>query len=181
MKNSITFLFILFTFSFSEIKAQQSDSTARLPLMKNKSQIFIAVIKTDVGIKKGILYDADEKTVKILDSFYQKVSFPVTGIKSIELRRSNALWFGFRSAFLPTEAYTLLLTLASTKYALAVFAAGTILALFAGGTFLLLSAVPSMSIHVDAPQDYIKKLSPLYRHSQAYLLKKNAPKLRMRT
>lgn len=181
MKNLITFLLFLMAFSFSNVKAQQSDSTARLPLMKSKSQIFIAVIKTDVGTKKGILYDADEKTVTILDSLYQKVSFPVTGIKSIEVRRSNALWFGFRSAFLPIEAYTLLLTIASSKYALAVFATGTILALFAGGTFLLLSAVPSMSIHVNTPQDYIKKLSPLYRHSQAYLLKKNAPKLRMRT
>jgi hypothetical protein len=181
MKNLITFLLFLIAFSFSELKAQQSDSTARLPLMKNKSKIFIAVIKTDVGTKKGILYDADERTVTILDSLYQKVSFPVTGIKSIELRRSNALWFGFRTVFLLTEAYTLLLTLAASKYALSVFAAGTILALFAGGTFLLLSAVPSMSIHVNTPQDYIKKLSPLYRHSQSYLLKKNAPKFRIRT
>jgi hypothetical protein len=181
MKNSITFLLIIFIFSFVDTQAQKNDSLVKPPLMKSKSQIFIAEIKTDEGVKKGILYDANEQEVIILDSAYQKMAIQVSGIKSIVLRRSNALWFGFRTVFLSTEAFTLLLTLAASKYALSVFATGTIFALFAGGTFLLLSAIPSMSIRVDTPQDYIEKLNPLHRHSQVYLIKQKDPKLRMKT
>jgi hypothetical protein len=181
MKNSITFLLILMAFSFAEVKAQQGDSTVRLPLMKSKSQIFIAKIQTDLGIQKGILYDADEKTVTILDSAYQKVSIDVASIKSIELRRSNALWYGFRAGFSITEIPVLLITSASSGYALVVLVVGTGFSLFVGGTFLLLSAIPSMSIDIENHEDYIDKLSPLRRHSQVYLLKKSAPKLRMRT
>ncbi len=186
MKNSITFLLILITFSFTGVKAQQNDSTARLPLLKNKSQIFIAKIKTNLGTKKGILYDADEKTVTILDSANQKVSIDVTNIKSIVLRRSNAPWFGFRTGFgiakIPVMALALAIAVSDVPgYALLILIYGFPYAAFVGGVFLLLSAIPSMSIHIDTPQNYIEKLNPLHRHSQVYLLKKYAPKLRMRT
>jgi hypothetical protein len=187
MKNSITFLLIIFIFSVVDLQAQNSDSlVVKPPLMKSKSQIFIAEIKTDEGVKKGILYDANEQEVIILDSAYQKMAIQVSGIKSIVLRRSNALWFGFRTGFVVTEIPVTLLAFALVAdsvpgWGLAIFVVGSGFALFVGGTFLLLSAIPSMSIRVDTPQDYIEKLNPLHRLSQVYLIKKNAPKLRMKT
>jgi hypothetical protein len=185
MKNTTTFLLIIFIFSFVNTQAQKNDSLVIPPLMKSKSQIFNAKIRTDLGTKTGILYDADEKTVTILDSLYQKVRIDVTSIKSIVLRRSNAPWFGFRTGFIIAETPVIALSLAIASevsgWGLLFLVYGSGYALFIGGSFLLLSAIPSMSIHIDTPQDYLEKLNSLHRHSQVYLIKKNAPKLRMRT
>jgi hypothetical protein len=180
MKNSITFLLILMAFSISEVKAQQSDSTARLPVMKKKSQIFIAEILTDIGLQKGVFYRADSIEVVILDSMFHAVSIPLKSIKTIKLRRSNALGYNFLVGFLATEGLTAAIAIllaydGLAKYFLLSFAVGVPLGLLVGTFLLVVSTAPNMTIHYDRnPRSYFKQLKIIQAHTQTYLLQQNA-------
>jgi hypothetical protein len=67
--------------------------------MKGKSQIFMAEIKTSVGTKKGILYEADSNKIVILDSLFQRIEIPISTAKLLIVKRMNAAGFGFKSGF----------------------------------------------------------------------------------
>jgi hypothetical protein len=187
MKNSITFLLILITFNFSEVKAQQSDSTAILTVMKTKSQIFIAEILTDSGLRKGIFYKADSSEVVILDSLFHPIKIALEHIKTLDLRRSNASGFSFRIGFGATLGFSagIALLLASDglgKFVIASFAVGVPLALLVGGVAVLLATAPNIRIRNDVnPKLYLKSLKYLKERSQIHLLKIEARKFRNKT
>jgi hypothetical protein len=185
MKTSFQFLLFLLIFTFSETQAQKSDSTGTTPVMKRKSQIFMAEIKTDAGTQKGILYEADSSGIVILDSLYQRVSIPLNSIKFIRINRSNSGWHGFKVGVIVGAAYIgLVATLIVPAFqptnmstasisGLGIFLTFSGLATANGLLFALLSKnVPNMYVDALSPDEYFKKLKKLRSKSQQFLVEK---------
>jgi hypothetical protein len=193
MKLIIYFSFFLLCF-VSEIQAQRTDSTARIPLMKSKYLIFIAELNTSEGLKKGILYDADSSGIVILDSSNQLIRFFLSEIKSIKIKNSKAGLRGFNSGFYPITAMIMLIVLpqiiiyglpaAGTWEALglATFTLGGIGAgLILGGIFAILSAsIPSSNIDLEKyPKKYLRQLKYIKLKTQQRFVKKLPKKIRL--
>jgi hypothetical protein len=179
MKTSFQFLLFILLFTFSETQAQKSDSTGTTPIMKRKSQIFMAEIKTDAGTQKGILYEADSSGIVILDSLYQQVSIPLKSIKFIRINRSNSEWYGFKIGVIVGATYIgFITTWAVLLFSQIVVSANMILALSGlvavnGLLFALLSKnVPNMYVDAVSPVEYFKKLRRLRVKSQRFLIEK---------
>jgi hypothetical protein len=179
MKTSFQFLLFLLIFTFSDANAQKSDSTGTTPIMKRKSQIFMAEIKTDAGTQKGILYEADSSGIVILDSLYQRVSIPLNSIKFIRVNRSNSEWYGFKIGVIVGATYIgLITTWAVLTFSQVTVNAGMILALSGlvtinGLLFALLSKnVPNMYVDVVSTDEYFKELKRLRAKSQRFLIEK---------
>jgi hypothetical protein len=183
MKTTFHFLLFVLIFTFSEAQAQKSDSTGNTPVMKRKSRIFIAEIKTDLGTQKGILYEADSSGIVILDSLYQRVSIPLKSIKFIRINRSNSGWHGFKVGVIVGAAYIGLITILvvsafpptnmSSGSSLKIFLAFSGFAITNGLLFALISKnVPNMYVDVVSEAEYFKKLKKLRTKSQEFLIKK---------
>jgi hypothetical protein len=192
MKNLITFLLFLMAFSFSNVKAQQSDSTARLPLMKSKSQIFIAEVKTNVGITKGILYKADSSGIVILDSLFKKIEISILDIKVLTIRRMNAAGFGFKSGLQTFLIPTLILEVvwlaarAASAYlgGLLLFytaVAGLGFGLAFGGLMAITSYnIPNIKINTEQwGNEYHRQLKYITRKTQKYFVSRFPRKVRL--
>ncbi len=185
MKNPIIFLLILMAFSFSEVKAQQSDSTAKMPVMPQKYQIFVAEVTTQAGLQKGIFYSADSNKIVILDSLYHSLSINISEIKTLILRRSNAIGFNFRIGFFATMGPWSVITflLASDGYlkmASALWGAlgiGAVFSVFVGAVLLAGASSPNMKIVMDKNVNkYYKKLRSLQERSQERLIRLSKPR-----
>jgi hypothetical protein len=187
MKNSIIFLFVLCFYSLSEVKAQSSDTLQNVRFMKSRSKQFIATIKTDQGIIKGLFYDSDTSGITILDSLFMKVFYPISTIKTLEISRANASWYGAKVAFLGTEGVgvglgTVILMLGAftadgvayiAPYALipVVFAAP----LAIGGAIIVAiinSSIPGVSILNFNKDSYKKKFDLITKRTQKSLIKR---------
>jgi hypothetical protein len=194
MKNSITLLLILITFSFSEVNAQQKDSSERLPLMKSKSQIFIAEVKTNVGITKGILFEADSSGIVILDSLYKKIEISILDIKMLTIRRMNAAGFGFKSGFqtfafpaLFLEAVWVAIGLAGPNAGLGAILliitpmAGLGFGLVFGGLMAIASHnIPNIKINtVKWENEYHRQLKYITRKTQKHFVSRFPNKVRL--
>jgi hypothetical protein len=194
MKNSIIFLFIFFIFSSVETLAQQSNNFEIPALMKNKSQIFIAEIKTDVGASKGILYDADSNKIVILDSLFQRIEIPISGVKLLIIRRMNAAGFGFKSGFYTFLIPSLILEVvwvaagaAAPGAGLAALLliitplAGLAFGLAFGGLLALASHnIPNKYINLERWQDeYLNQLKYIKTKTQKVLVKKYLKQVRL--
>jgi hypothetical protein len=185
MKTSFQFLLFLLLLTFSDAKAQKSDSTGTTPIMKRKSQIFMAEIKTDAGTQKGILYEADSSGIVILDSLYQQVSIPLKSIKFIRINRSNSGWHGFKVGIIVGAAYIGLVTVmvasafpqtnmsSGSSSGLGILLPFSVLTTANGLLFALLSKnVPNMYVDALSPDEYFKKLKRLRAKSQRFLIEK---------
>jgi hypothetical protein len=194
MKNSITFLLFLIAFNFIELKAQQSDSTAReiLPLMKSKSQIFIAEIETNFGTQIGILYEADSSGIVILDSLYKKIEISILDIKVLTIRRMNAAGFGFNTGFKTFLIPTLILEVvwlaagAASAYlgGLLLFytaVAGLGFGLAFGGLMALASHnIPNIKINTEQwGNEYHRQLMYITRKTQKHFVSRFPKKVRL--
>jgi hypothetical protein len=193
MKTIFQFLIIILLFSLPEVNAQQSDSTAFIPITIKKSYIFLVEIKTDSSAKKGILYDADSSGIVILDSFYRKITVPLSKIKSIIVRRSNAGGYGFIKGFINGGIAT---GLVGTVYALglsglsgsfsvfnAVLGVGYF-AILSGIAFgfifaIVSSSIPNLSFGVMSQKDYYRYLKRIQRKTQIFLMNNNRLKLQL--
>jgi hypothetical protein len=186
MKNSITILFICFIMSIGEINAQKIDSTAKMPIMKQKYQVFVAEIVTNEGTKKGIFYDADSSKVVILDSLYHSISIAISDIKTLIIRRSNALGFNFRVGFFSPFGFFSALSLlvisdGLADYGLLFLGVGTGFSLFLGLVLLAGATSPNMKIQMEGNlNNYYRKLRSLKERSQVHLLFKSKPRPRYR-
>ena len=193
MKNSIIFLFIIFIFSFVDTQAQKSDSLVKTPLMKSKSQIYIAQIKTKLGTQEGILYEADSNGIVILDFFYQRVSINLSEIETLKVKNLKAGKRGFDAGFYPFVTLTLLIIgpqiiiyglPAAGSWAALGLATFTLIGvgsgLLIGGIFALLSSIiPKINIDlVKYPEKYHKQLKFLKIKTQEVLIKKYPKKVR---
>ncbi len=179
MKTTLHFLLFILIATFSETQAQKSDSTGTTPMMKRKSQIFIAEIKTDAGIQKGILYQIDSSGIVILDSLYQRVSISLKSIKFIRINRSNSEWYGFKVGTIVGAAYIgFILTIVATTFSSLTFTFRAVLALsgFVGTTGLLFALfsknVPNMYVDMVSEGEYFKKFNKLRSKSQRFLIEK---------
>jgi hypothetical protein len=193
MKTIFQFSIIVLLLSFSEVNAQQSDSTAFIPITIKKSYIFLVEIKTDSSAKKGILYDADSSGIVILDSFYRKITIPLSKIKSLIVRRSNAGGYGFKKGLINGGIAT---GLVGTVYALGLSGlSGSFLVLNAVlgvGYFAILggiafgfifaivsSSIPNLSFGVKSQKDYYRYLKRIQRKTQIFLMNNNPVKLQL--
>jgi hypothetical protein len=194
MKNSITFLLFLIAFNFTEVKAQQSDSTARqiLPLMKSRSNIFIAEIETNFGTQMGILYEADSSGIVILNSLFKKIEISILDIKVLTIRRMNAAGFGFEAGFQTFVIPTLILEIiwfaagAAKAYlggALLFYTAlvGLGFGLVFGGLMALASHnIPNIKINtVQWGNEYHRQLKYITRKTQKYFVSRFPKKVRL--
>lgn len=194
MKTSLYFLIFLLIHSFSETNAQKSDSTFRLPLMKNKSQIFIAEIKSDVGVTKGILYEADSNKIVILDSLFHRIEVPISQVKLLIIRRQNAAGFGFKSGFYTFVIPSLILEVvwvaagaAASGAGLAAFLliitplAGLAFGLAFGGLMALASHnIPNKYINLVRWQDeYLNQLKYIKTKTQKVITQKYLKQVRL--
>jgi hypothetical protein len=187
MKTFIIIPLILCLFTFSEINAQSSDTLQNVRFMKSRSKQFIATIKIDQKIIKGLLYDSDTSGITILDTLFMKVFYPVSTIKTLEIRRANASWHGAKVAFLGTEGVgvglgTVILMLGAftadgvayiAPYALipVVFAAP----LAIGGAIIVAiinSSTPGVSILNFNKDSFKKKFDLISKRTQKHLIKK---------
>lgn len=194
MKNSITFLLLTLLFSFSEANAQQKDSTARLPLMKSKSHIFIAEIKTNIGTQKGILYEANSDKIVILDSLFQRTEIPVSSVKLLIIKRMNAAGFGFKSGFYTFVIPALILEVvwvvagaAAPNAGFGVFLliitplAGLAFSLAFGGLMALASRnIPNKYVNLERGEDeYLNQLKYIKTKTQKVLIQKYPKQVRL--
>jgi hypothetical protein len=189
MKNPITFLFFLIILSFSELKAQQLDSTAKMPVMQQKYLIFVAEVTTQLGLQKGIFYSADSSKIVILDSLYRSITIPITDIQSLILKRSNALGFNFRIGFFATMGFwsTITFLLSTGGYiktagaVLGVLGVGAVISVLFGAVLLAGATSPNMKIMMDkGVKDYYRKLRSLQERSQERLVRLSMPKPKKR-
>lgn len=150
MKTTLHFLLFILIATFSETQAQKSDSTGTTPMMKRKSQIFIAEIKTDAGIQKGILYQIDSSGIVILDSLYQRVKVSLIAMKSLKIYRSNAGLYGALIGFIipmiPSTALGTVFFISSGTIANGFTAGILLIGLAAGTVSAILFAVINSSI-----------------------------------
>ncbi len=181
MKITLNFLLILFLFSCSEVTGQRVDSLSKTFLRKNGTKIFIAIIETETGTKKGILYDSDSSKVVILDSLYQQVGVSLASIKTIKIKRLNSGNAGFVPGFYTGSAIVGILgtlvflafpprivTFAFISMLTQVALGGGILL---GFTFAIISSsIPTMFINVEHNNGYLKKLRFLKHRTLSYLI-----------
>jgi hypothetical protein len=191
MKTIFQFSIIIVLFTFFDVKAQQ-DSTAKLPLMKSNSQIFIAEIKTNRATKKGVLYEADSNKIVILDSLLRRVEIPISEVKLLIIKRSNAVKFGFKTGFfiplVPTVVieFILLASGAGSSYwgpLLLVLnpLIGLGLGLIFGGILALASHyIPNTTVNLERWQDeYLNQLKYIKRKTQKVLTQKYSKQTRL--
>ena len=190
MKISFYYLLFILIITFSETKAQKSDSTGTTLLMKRKSQIFIAEIKTDVGTQKGILYEADSSKIVILDSLYQRVSIPLTEMKSLKIYRLNAglqgALIGFLIPMIPSTALGTVFFISSGTIANGFTAGILLIGLAAGAVGGILFAVINSSIpHTtirnteDFSDIYYERLRYFKLKTQQNLIQRHPNKTRL--
>jgi hypothetical protein len=190
MKTSFQFLLFILLFTFSETQAQKSDSTGTTPIMKRKSQIFMAEIKTDAGTQKGILYEADSSGIVILDSMYQRVIVPLKEMKSLKIYRSNAGLNGAKIGFLipmiPSTVLGIVFFISSGTITNG-FTEGILLIGLAAGTVcgilfaIINSSIPHTTIRssTDFPEKYYKKLRYFILKTQQSLIKNHPRQVRL--
>jgi hypothetical protein len=194
MKTIFQFLVIILLFTFSEANGQKKDSLIIPPLMKSKSQIFIAEIKTNVGTQKGILYEADSNKIVILDSLFQRIDISVLDIKLLIVRRMNAARFGFKSGFYTFAIPSLILEVVWFAIGLAgsnagfgavllviTPLAGLAFGLAFGGLMALASHyIPNKYINLERWEDeYLNQLKYIKAKTQKALIKKYPRKVRL--
>ena len=184
-------LLILFISQSSEIFAQKSDTTT---LMKRKSRIFIAEIETYSGTQNGILYEADSSEIVILNHLYQRVTIPLSEIKTLKIKSLVAGRRGFKAGFYPFLTITALYvgipiissglptagSLSSLGLA-SMTALGLGSGLLIGGILAILSAnIPAFNIDmVKYPEKYRKQLKYIKLKTQEDLIKKHPTKVRL--
>jgi hypothetical protein len=193
MKTILQFLIIILLFTFSKSNAQNTDSTGTTLLMKSRSQIYIAQIKTKLGTQEGILYEADSNGIVILDFLYQRVSINLSEIESLKVKNLRAGKRGFDAGFYPLVTLTLLIIgpqiiiyglPASGSWAALGFATFTLIGvgsgLLIGGIFALLSSIiPKINIDlVKYPEKYHKQLKFIKIKTQEVLIEKYPKKVR---
>jgi hypothetical protein len=194
MKNSIILSFILCFFALSEIQAQSSDTLQSIRIMKRQGKQFIAKISTAEGTAKGLLYSADSTGIVLLDSNDRRQFYVLQDIKSLEIRRANAFWYGLRTPFLLLEGGTLGLVTPVVLYgALVGELSYTAIVLIIPLYLLPVAVIGSLAIGIASSvipaikmsnftkEKYHKQLRYIVNKTQDYLVKthKKAPKLKV--
>jgi hypothetical protein len=196
MKILFKFLFYILLLIHSGAVAQEmdKDSIGITPIMKSRSQIYLAEIETTFGTQKGILYEADSSGIVILNFLNQRINIHVSEIKSLKIKNLRAGKRGFLTGFYPFIAATILLIgpqiaiygfpAAGTWGALGL-ASLTVLGigsgLVIGGIFAILSSnIPTINLNlVKYPEKFHQQLKYIKLKTQEVLIKKHPKKVRL--
>lgn len=194
MKTIFQFSIIILLFTFSKTNAQETDSSGTTLLMKSRSQIYIAQVKTKFGTQEGILYQADSSGIVILDFLYNRVNIDLSDIESLKIKNLRAGKRGFVAGFYPLLTITILLIgpqiaiyglpAAGTWGALGLAtltAVGIGSGLLIGGIFAILSSnIPTINLNlVKYPEKFHKQLKYIKLKTQQVLIKKHPKKVRL--